>query len=301
MKKTLGRALAEEMADEQRRVVADWHALVLLRRATRRLAPEERRWSDAPSSVEETRAIMRRLVNNGEFAGLKKLPFVYEVRAPFAHVGGLSEDELLMEVHPYAALSHVTALVFHGMTDDYPQELHAILPTTGHEDVLPPGTLPEDWEGMLHAHGRMVSEIQGKPVHWHGLAKGSSLLGTAEYRPRGYPVRVTTPERTLLDGLMHPEWCGGFDKVLRAWGRSRDTLDLEALVFLVESMDIGILRQRTGFLLERLGLEHSRVAQWPAGAKRGGSSRLVGAEPFRSTFSERWKLSLNASVDAIDE
>jgi predicted transcriptional regulator of viral defense system len=303
-KKTFGRALVEEMAAEQRRVVGDWRALLLLRRATRRVPLEERRWSKAPSNVEEVRAILGRLVLNGEFQHPEELPFLYEVCAPYARTGVISEDELLMEVHPYAALSHITALVFHGMTDDFPQELHVILPTEGKGDLLPPGTRIEDWDGpwhAQHAHGRTVDTLFGKPVRWHRLPRGSSVFGTEEYRPRGYPVRVTTPERTLLDGLLHPEWCGGFEKVLLAWLRMRDTLDLEQVVKLVEQFNVAVLRQRVGFILEELGLEHPQVANWPEQAKRGGSSRLVGSAPFATKFSERWKLSINAPIDILHE
>jgi AbiEi antitoxin C-terminal domain len=300
-KKTLGQGLIEEMAAEERRVVADWRALVLLRRATRRVPAEERRWSKEPSNLEEVRASLRRLVESGEFQHPDSLSFLYEVRSPYARTGVMSEDELLMEIHPYAALSHITALVFHGMSDDFPQEIHAVLPSEGSGGLLPPGTRLEDWEGPLYAYGRRVEGLFDKPIRWHELSRGSSMFGTEEYRPRGYPVRVTTPERTLLDGLLHPEWCGGFEKVLRAWVHARDTLNLDALVALVDQFDVAVLRQRVGFILEELGLEHSQVAQWPARAKRGGSSRLVGSEPFAPTYSERWKLSINAPIDALHE
>ncbi|MCY1083553.1 type IV toxin-antitoxin system AbiEi family antitoxin domain-containing protein [Archangium lansingense] len=300
-KKTLGQGLVEEMAAEQRRVVADWHALVLLRRATHRIPAEMRRWAKAPTSLEEIRGILRRLVASGEFQHPSSLQFLYEVRAPYARTGVLSEDEILMEVHPYAALSHITALVFHGMTDDFPQELQVVLPSDGTGGLLPPGIHSEDEEGAKYAYGRTVEEVFGKPVRWHWLSRGSSMFGTMEYRPRGYPVRVTTPERTLLDGLMHPEWCGGFEKVLRAWVHVRDTLDVDELVELVEQFGVAVLRQRVGFILDELQLEHPKVELWPARAKRGGSSRLVGSEPFASTYSEKWKLSVNAPIDVLRE
>jgi predicted transcriptional regulator of viral defense system len=301
-KKTLGQALVEEMASENRRVVADWRALLLLRRATLHLPAEQRRWEKSPANLEETRSILRRLVKRGEFQHPEKgLAFLYEARAPYARTGVVSEDELLMEIHPYAALSHITALVFHGMTDELPKEFHVVLPSGGSGGILPPGTRTEDGEDGESAYGRTVDELFGKPVRWHWLSRGSSLFGTAEYRPRGYPVRVTTPERTLLDGLLHPDWCGGGGKLLRAWVQVRDTLDLEALVELVEQFDVGLLRQRVGFILDELGLEHPRVAQWPAQARRGGSSKLVGSAPFASSYSEKWKLSINAPVDVLRE
>ncbi len=141
------------------------------------------------------------------------------------------------------------------------------------------------------------AKLMGQPIRWHRLAR--IFVGAALYQPRGYPVRVTTPERTLLDGLLNPEWCGGFVQVLKAWAQARDILDVAEIVDLVERFNIAILRQRAGFVLEELGLTHPRIEQWPALAKRGGSSKLLGGLPFSPTFSERWKLSINAPVDVL--
>jgi predicted transcriptional regulator of viral defense system len=108
-----------------------------------------------------------------------------------------------------------------------------------------------------------------------------------------------SPERTLLDGLLAPERCGGFDNVLGAWVRARDTLDLDRLVEYVERLDVGVVRQRAGFLLEELDLSHPALARWQARARRGGSSKLLGSAPYAPTYSERWSLSLNAPLTAL--
>ncbi len=126
-------------------------------------------------------------------------------------------------------------------------------------------------------------------------------FGLREYQPQGYPVRVMTPERTLVDGLEYPSLCGGFENVLRAWVRARDTLDLDALIEVVEQFDIGVLRQRVGFILDQLRLTHPAVESWRAQAKRGGSSKLLSSAPYASTYSERWNLSINASVAVLSE
>ena len=102
-----------------------------------------------------------------------------------------------------------------------------------------------------------------------------------EYQPRGYPVRITTPERTLLDGLLQPQLSGGFENVLRACVAARDTLNLEALLHDVDRFGIGVLRQRVGYILEELGIHHPELYAWQAQAKRGGSSRLVASAPTR--------------------
>ena len=289
------------MALEQRHVVSVWRALLLLRRATQETPPELRRWAQAPANLEDTQALLFRLTRMGEFHPLEEIPFIYETRAPYARQGNVHEDEVLMEAHPYSALSHATAMVFHDLTDDFPQDFHLVLPSSTRPDLLPPGMEPTEWDEPFTSIGHTPPSLFGKPIQWHQLTAGPAEVGTAEYRPHGYPVRVTTPERTLVDAIHHPEWCGGFSKALQAWIQARDTLDLDLLVETVDAFGVNILRQRAGFIMEELGLHHPALEEWVKLAKRGGSSRLVGGEPFASQFSERWKLSINAPVGVLTE
>ncbi|WIG94327.1 type IV toxin-antitoxin system AbiEi family antitoxin [Myxococcus sp. SDU36] len=300
MKLTYGKALVHQLAAENRRVVSDWRALLLLRRASHQTKPEDRRWRDAPTSLEAIHPIMSRLVNSNEFALVEGCPHVYEALAPYGRSGIIGAEEVLMEAHPFAALSHITALAFHGLTDDFPQEIHAVVHSGPSSHLIPPGIQQEDWaETGWAAWGRMPKSLFGQSIDWHRLRTAPSDFGTAEYRPHGYPVRVTTPERTLVDGLAHPEWCGGLQKVLQAWVQARDVLNVDALVEFVDTLNQGVLRQRTGFVMEQLGLHHAALQEWPHLAKRGGSSRLAGSEPFAPTFNDRWKLSINAPIEAL--
>jgi len=146
----------------------------------------------------------------------------------------------------------------------------------------------------------MATKILGRAVEWQRM-RPERFFGFAEYEPLGYPMRYTTPERTLIDGLQNPEMSGGIVNVLRAWVLARDTIDLDVLVYQVERFNVAVLRQRVGYVLDQIGLTHPRLEQWRAASHRGGSSRLVGSEPFASTYDERWNLSLNAPVNVLHE
>jgi predicted transcriptional regulator of viral defense system len=294
------RALAEALAAENRRVLADWRAVLLLRRASISLPPERRRWEHTPTSVAEVRPILKRLAKKGDLEPIPGLSHLYVVTLPYASTSAVEESEVLMELHPFAAISHQSAMVFHQMTDALPKETHAVIPDQGSGGMLPLGTTPEDWEGLVLVRGRVADKIFNHPVKWHRLS-AERLFGSREYSPHGYPVRVTTPERTLLDGLLQPEWCGGFESVLKAWADYRDLINVDEVVTYVNLFDIGVLRQRAGFVLEELGLSNPAVREWPEKAKRGGSSKLLGSAPFAPTFSERWKLSINAPVGVLHE
>lgn len=236
----------------------------------------------------------------GEIKPIRGLRHFYQVTVPYARTGPIEEEEVLMESHPYAALSHLSALVFHGLTDELPKGLNAMVSLDGTGDQLPLETEPRDWEGLPLVRGRMPAHILGRPVIWHQV-KPERFFGIGVYQSRGYSVRVTTTERTLLDSLQAPELSGGMENVLRAWALARDTLDLNGLVHYVDRFDIALLRQRAGFILEELGLSHPRIEEWQTMARRGGSSKLAASAPYAPHFSERWSLSLNAPTTTLHD
>lgn len=298
--KTAATAILEQLAGERRRVLSEWRALLLLRRATFEFGPSERRWSRLPGELADISPVLRQMRQRGEIAPIKGLRRFYQVTVPYARSEPLEEEEILMEADPYAALSHISALVFHGLTDELPKGFTLMTPLDGAGDHLPLGTQPQDWEGIPLVRGSMPRHIPGRPVTWRQV-KPERLFGTTVYQPRGYPIRVTTPERTLLDGLLEPELSGGIENVLRAWSLARDTLNLDVLVHYVDRFNIALLRQRVGFILEEMGLSHPQIAAWQSAAQRGGSSKLVASAPYSPTYSERWSLSLNVPLTALHD
>ncbi len=299
-KATASLAILQQLAAENRRVLSDWRAVLLMRRATETIPANRRRWDKPPTSVSQVYPYLRQMRLRGEIRPVDTRPglHIYEVTVPYASGLPRDEDEVLMEAHPYASLAYLSALSFHNLTEELPKEILAITPAIGTGDLLPPGTHRDDWEGLPLVRGSLVRRVLGRAVRWFRIDP-RRYFGLGEYRPRGYPVRVTTPERTLLDGLLRPELSGGIEVVLRAWAIGRDTLDLDSLVHQVDQFGIGVLRQRVGFTMDELGLHHQALAKWQTTARRGGSSKLVGSAPYASNYSERWNLSLNAPLTAL--
>jgi predicted transcriptional regulator of viral defense system len=281
-------------------VLSDWRAVLLLRKASTEIPIADRRWKTPPRNVVEIRPILNRLSEAGELVPLEGFPSLYRVNAPYARTEAVEEEEVLMELHPYAALSHISGLSFHQMTEQLSKDIHVSIPDNGSGGLLPLGTRSEDWEGVALVRGRIADSIFDRRIHWHRLI-GKRIFGTSAYNYHGCMIRVTTPERTLLDGLLQPDWSGGFANVLGAWAEYRDLIDLKALVKYVDQLDVRILRQRAGFLLEELGIQHPALALWVTQAQRGGSSKLNGGAEFSSQFSERWQLSINAPIDVLRE
>jgi len=272
--------------------------MLLLQQALETVPESRRRWHVAPGNITEARTLLQRLAASGNLEPYRSHPHLYRVISPYAKQDPIEENEILMELNPFAALSHQSALAFHQVTDQLPKDIHASVPTARSPRLLPVGIKKSEWlPGMFSIRGHLASAIGDVPINWHQLEK---FFGYAEYSPRGYPVRVMTLEKTLIDGLAAPEWCGGLTNVLKAWMNARDALNLKTVIGFTDWQDVGVLRQRVGYVLERLGFSDPQLEIWTTKAKRGGSSKLLASAPFESTFSERWMLSLNASTAPLD-
>jgi predicted transcriptional regulator of viral defense system len=300
LRATASAVMLEGLATEGRRILSDWRGLLLVRQATFRLPPSQRRWAKLPVTTQDLAPIFRQMRARGEITPISGVRALYEVTVPYARLGFVDEREALFELNPYCVLSHASALVFHGLTEQLPKQITATMSRDKTGDLLPLDTEPSDWEGVALPPARTPTTALGTPLVWIRTMP-ARFFGFSSYQPAGFSIRVTTLERTLIDALQMPEACGGIDNVLMAWGFAKENLDLNRLIGYVDRLDIALLKQRAGFLLEELGLSHERFEIWSRHSHRGGSSKLDGAAPFAPQFSERWNLSLNAPVDLVHE
>jgi predicted transcriptional regulator of viral defense system len=292
-------AILYQLSEQGRLVLSDWRAMLFLRRAAFSLEPSRRRWSTVPSEPKGAWPILRRMLGRGEIEPVRGIRHLYRASVPYARERALDEREVLMEVHPYACLGYLSALFYHGMTEEMPKVITAVTPADGKGGVLPPGTDADDWEGVELVKGRKVPDVLGWPVRWRSV-KPAWYFGFELYKGQGYPLRVTTRERTLVDGLRDPELSGGLQNVLHAWASSMDLLDADSIVYQVERLGEVVLRQRVGFVMERLGLSHPALEGWSGSTERGGSRKLLASAPYAPIYDERWDLSINAPVDALE-
>ena len=301
MQRTAGDSILGALADQQRHVLSQWRAFVILRRATFDTPRSDRRWDRLPDTPQDLRPLLRTMQARGEISQIPGLSGLFEVTVPFARTGPLDEQEILLEANPFAVISHFSALAFHGLTVQQPTFLTATVPRSRPSDLLPIDTDPSDWEGLsLPSARRRPETVLRIPVRWSTIDP-VRFHGFLAYQPHGARIRVTVPERTLVDALQSPDLSGGVANVLRAWAIGVPMADLDSLTDQVERYDIQVLRQRAGFILDRLGFRHPALDRWQRNAHRGGSSRLVGSEPFAPSFDERWNLSINASISALDD
>jgi predicted transcriptional regulator of viral defense system len=131
-------------------------------------------------------------------------------------------------------------------------------------------------------------------------ARIESVAGIWRGRER---VKVSAPERTLVDGLVDPSWMGGVRQLAEMIAAYRESVGASA-ARLAEELDRhgnGAAHKRAGYLAERL---------WPdalelhARAEAGRSTGVVRLDPSlsrRGRMNRRWGLWVNAAVSGNGE
>jgi len=129
------------------------------------------------------------------------------------------------------------------------------------------------------------------------VARRQTLLGVRSVDRSGRPLRVTGPERTLVEGFRSPRRVGGLAELVEAGG-SFPALDLDLLERVLRAYDEKVLWAAVGWFLERHRATFSVSDPYLARLEsRRPKSRLYlarGEGPGR--LASRWNLMLPSSL-----
>jgi predicted transcriptional regulator of viral defense system len=284
--KTFASRILRELSEERRRVVSDWRVLILARRIARA--------ENVPlPNAQKAEEICRELLLRGDIIREKGVTGVYRVVVAYANLLEVTEEQVVQEANPWAVLSFLTAMAHHGLTDIIPRVVYAAqFEVGGHSHRIPLGTTSDDWVDLDYPTVRQPRKVGDVEVAWTTSRSRGGEFGITIGYSAGVPIYVTDVERTLLDAIRMPEKCGGIAKVLSAW-RDSESAELNKTINYTEQLGIHVVRQRVGYLLEKLGRKHPRLAEWQHDLQRGGSIKLVASEPYSEIYSPDWNLSLN--------
>jgi predicted transcriptional regulator of viral defense system len=135
-------------------------------------------------------------------------------------------------LRPDAILSHHTALDLLG-------HAHSVFHQYPYFTAYPRRTLRVDgreWPAVPHP----VPLVRKRRIEF----------GVMQLDRRGEVIRLTGPERTLVDGFAAPWWVGGLEELVESAAGFRD-LDLDLLNAYLKLLDRRVLDAATGWFLER--------------------------------------------------
>jgi predicted transcriptional regulator of viral defense system len=158
------------------------------------------------------------------------------------------EFEIAMALINPAAISHWSALHHHGLTEQVPRKVFVLTAATASIPRRRGNKTPSP-NGGYRVGETVYRFIQVRPARFFGTEK--VWVGDAR-------VTITDAERTLLDGLSMPQYCGDFAEVLHAFdARGRD-LDAERIVDYALRLGDATAK-RLGWVLERQGVDPGRL------------------------------------------
>jgi predicted transcriptional regulator of viral defense system len=220
--------------------------------------------------------------------------------------------ELANEAFPIGTLCYSSAFECLKLSDQRSNKIHLYIPRDTitnifeepkeiRENILPPDTILEQWQLTKSPNNINLKTIwDSYTLNPHGI-KNEWLFGTEIREVGGVNVRVSTLERTLIDGLKKPEYSGGLNEVFRAWVRAIDDINMNTLVSYIERIDSLILYQRVGFVAEKLGLSHQHFPDWKQNkSPRGGSRLLNPHKDFVNDYDPDWNISINHPISILE-
>ncbi len=207
--------------------------------------------------------------------------------------------EIACAVDPFAYISHLSAMEYHGLTDRFSKILYL--------------TTPPDREWKAQAQAKMASDLRER-VDTHKALKLPTLRRSAFDRLEGtrvelmrrssrgafknvksQQIRVATVGRVFLEMLREPECCGGIQHVVDTY-QSQAERFLPLIVQELERHGTAIEKVRAGYLLDEVcHLKHATIDGWERHAQRGGSRRLDPNGEYAPSYSEKWMLSINVA------
>lgn len=139
-------------------------------------------------------------------------------------------------IEPYA-ISHISAFKYHELTDQLPRDVYILTETNR--------TLSKKISKDIKIREISYYIVQIQPSQFFGFKK--SWIGKSR-------LIVTDLERTLLDGLIKPKYCGGIREVIHAFELSKDKVNYHRIIEYSLKLDTSISK-RLGWVLETLSVE----------------------------------------------
>jgi len=255
-----------------RRIAAEGDRIFSIERA-RELAPEV--------GLKETYLpeALYHLRQNGWIVSLRR--GLYALYALVPGVTPAHEFEIAMALVSPAAISHWSALHHHGLTEQAPRKVFVLTTTDASVPRVHSTTVKRIRNG--YPVGDTVYQfVQVKTERYFGVEK--EWIGEAR-------VRVTDPERTLLDGLSMPHYCGDFAEVLHAFRARGEKLNVKKIIEYACRLDSATAK-RLGWVLESQGVDPTYLEPL-LGLAIKGYRKLDPTGPRKGPCNRRWMIQEN--------
>ena len=192
--------------------------------------------------------------------------------------GEFTEHEFIIAsdlVEPYY-IGFFSALNFHGFTEQVPYTV--FVATTKQKASL---------------------DLHGLNYHFITLTE-TKFFGAKEYAIGNKRVKISTPEKTLLDSLDHLKHSGGLEEVSKVFNNLEEDFSFKKLVEYALKFGNGAVLKRLNYLLHvfEIDIEDKLKARLRDNITEG-YPLLDPTKPDRGPYKQKWKLRLNVSEEQL--
>jgi len=145
---------------------------------------------------------------------------------------------------------------------------------------------------------RKTINLGGSKTHFVMAAK-NRFFGYELQTLEANQIVVSDLERTLIDGLALPAYCGGFVEVAKAFFMAKGRLDSDKLIQYAGQFDKWAVLRRAGFLLDFFSLSDTDTLDALAASLPAGYVRLDPDLPAEGLNNTKWSLKLNVSSEEL--
>jgi len=94
------------------------------------------------------------------------------------------------------------------------------------------------------------------------FVKGKSIWGIKEeWVTKTEKVRISDLERTIIDAVAHPQYCGGITEIAKGIWLAKERIDYERLKNYVDKYGKNVMAKRLGYILEILKIEQPALLE----------------------------------------
>ncbi|MBU4245824.1 MAG: hypothetical protein KKE71_02175 [Nanoarchaeota archaeon] len=123
------------------------------------------------------------------------------------------------------------------------------------------------------------------------------FFGFREIPVSSYKVKISDKEKTIIDCLDKPRYCGGIEEIVKSMHYAKDELNFDKLATYALKMKNNAAIKRLGFILNFLGLETKTKSL--ENKVSASYSILDPTKEKKGKLNSKWKLRINVSENEL--